>query len=169
MITIYKLTDIKTSRVYVGSTCNLKRRINEHRTHHKSVCKKYGFEEFIITILEETDNKYSALKKEKEWCRKFIHNGENVVCKIMGNSLSRETKERYSRLRTLEFYTGKTKERVLKMAANKSIRVVDQYGICYNSYNECARKIGSYQSEVMNVVKGKSKHTKGYILRREND
>lgn len=72
MITIYKITNIKNNKVYIGQTKKFKERIRVHKyrgtipdqiwgksTFYSDI-KKYGFENFKIEILEETSSEKEA-------------------------------------------------------------------------------------------------------------
>ena len=63
---IYKATNIKNNKVYIGQTVKpLSYRISEHKhrfnntnSHNKfyNAIKKYGWDNFIWEIIEESDN-----------------------------------------------------------------------------------------------------------------
>lgn len=163
---IYKLVDIESGKIYIGATCDLRRRVWEHNTHRHGARKAYGFVEFSTEILEEGVSEKAARFRENYWCEYYLLRGGNVVCKIRGHILNKEDRARYSELRTKEFNSGKSRLRVLNMSAAQKIKVIDQNGTLYESMSDCARKIGSCPRSVQNAINGKYKHTKGYILTR---
>jgi len=65
MIGIYKINNTINNKFYIGSSCNILKRFNEHITrlkknahpnkHLQSAFKKYGLKSFSFTILEECD------------------------------------------------------------------------------------------------------------------
>lgn len=164
MITIYKLEC--SDGIYIGSTSNLRRRLNEHRKHRDGLCLRYGVKEFSVETLEIVTSKNDGYASEFKWCNYYRSRGGNIIGQKHGQVFTLELSERFSKLKTAEFYSGKSRNRVLRMNAGKKIRVIDQFGTVYESFSHCARKINSYPSSVMDVVSGKSKHTKGFILTR---
>lgn len=79
---IYKITNKSTQKFYIGSSINIKSRLNKHRyhlknnTHHSDHLQrsynKYGKEKFVFEILEEI----SILKNEtKEQFKKRLVEG----------------------------------------------------------------------------------------------
>lgn len=67
MIGIYKITNIKNNKVYIGSTDNMERRILQHKNelnnnkHHSYKLQmdwnKYGENNFTFDLLEEINNR----------------------------------------------------------------------------------------------------------------
>ena len=59
METIYQITNIVNGKIYIGQTCDLKRRLFEHKccknkkTIISKAVRKYGWENFEIKILEK--------------------------------------------------------------------------------------------------------------------
>ena len=59
---VYKITDQSNTLTYVGSTCNFKRRISQHKTSYNSGTKyntrakvlfdAFGFDNCIFSIIE---------------------------------------------------------------------------------------------------------------------
>ena len=83
---IYKIENKINGKVYIGQTNNLKRRLQEHRhdkrKHHPvhEAIKKYGFENFIVTVLYHGEN-YN--EEEKKYIKLYKSNnkkyGYNIV------------------------------------------------------------------------------------------
>ena len=66
MIGIYKITNTKNSKVYIGKSTNIERRWKEHIRHSKDECtkekspihkaiNKYGADSFVFQVLEECE------------------------------------------------------------------------------------------------------------------
>ena len=58
MATVYSITSTKGNKVYIGSTCNLAQRKNNHKHETRNCTSKilieeYGWENLIFTVLEE--------------------------------------------------------------------------------------------------------------------
>ena len=84
---IYLIENIKTGKYYIGITSkSLKERLQRHFRSssygsnvylHKSM-KKYGFDNFIISLLEETDNWNDEIRYIKEH-NTLVPNGYNIT------------------------------------------------------------------------------------------
>lgn len=166
MKTIYMLTDTSNGSIYIGSTSNLRRRINEHRKHRGGVCLKYGIKDFVVDVIETVETKLDGHNSELKWCKHYTEMGIVIIGQKFGSTFTKKLRDTFSKLKKEEFCSGKSKKRVISMNDDRKIKVIDQHGTVYASFSECARKIRSYPSAVMDVVNGKTKHTKGYILKR---
>jgi len=106
---IYCIKNIITNKIYIGSSINLKNRINEHKrylskkTHHSSHLQrswdKYKEEAFEFNIIERVCNE-KLLEREQYWInfykssnRKFGYN----ICPIAGNTLGVKMSEEVKR------------------------------------------------------------------------
>ncbi len=84
MYYVYAIKSQSSNKIYIGSTNNLERRIVEHNDFQQSKLhftrKNAG--PWIIVYKEECNDKYSALKREKELKsfrgREFIKNKINI-------------------------------------------------------------------------------------------
>lgn len=71
--TVYKATNIKNNKIYIGATSNLKRRIIEYKSHtqkdksrfHDAILK-YGIENFTFEVILKCNTKEEMFEKEKE-------------------------------------------------------------------------------------------------------
>ena len=154
---IYKITNLINLKVYIGQSDRLNDRKREHfyrlkrnehnNEHLQKSYDKYGEENFIFEIIEETDdldnreiywiNEYGGINSElnynlkdpltKKWCD-YIRLKQ---CKIMagennpnfGNKWSKEQKEKLSKMKkgvTLEKSIGKEKADLTKLKMSKS-------------------------------------------------
>lgn len=85
MIGIYKITNLKNNKIYVGQSNDIYRRFQEHQTKGESsripvdiAIQKYGKESFTYEVLEECDIT-ELNEKETFWIKKLnaIENGYN--------------------------------------------------------------------------------------------
>ena len=85
MIGIYKITNVKNNKIYIGQSSDIYRRFQEHQTKGKSsripvdvAIQKYGKDSFTYEILEEC-NIAELNEKETFWIKKLnaIENGYN--------------------------------------------------------------------------------------------
>ncbi len=82
---IYKLTNLKNGKIYVGQTIQFEKRMNHHR-HSKqpgvdAAIKKYGWENFSVEILEECSEEMLD-EREIFWIAKLnsmFPNGYNLT------------------------------------------------------------------------------------------
>lgn len=154
---IYKITNLINEKVYIGQTDRLNNRKREHfyklekNEHHnehlQKAYKKYGKDNFIFEIIEETDflderelfwiNQYGGLNSEnnynlknpidKRWSdyvrvkQSKTMLGENNP--NYGNKWTKEQKEKLSKLtkgKTLEEKIGKEKSDLVKLKMSES-------------------------------------------------
>ena len=86
---IYKCTNIKNGKVYIGATIRiLNERKNQHircallnKDNHKryfyNAIRKYGVENFVWEIIDNSDNYEELMKKEKYWIKYYNSFGDN--------------------------------------------------------------------------------------------
>lgn len=77
---IYKITNSKSNKVYIGSACDLRDRKNSHfselrrnihaNTHLQNSFNKYGEESFEFVVLEYCGKK-NLTEREQEWIDKY--------------------------------------------------------------------------------------------------
>lgn len=91
MKVVYKIENTITNKLYIGKTHCLKSRISLHKSRVKNLkysneliedMRKYGFENFKFTIIEEFDDDFSSeelFKREKYWIKYYdtFNNGYN--------------------------------------------------------------------------------------------
>lgn len=94
MIGIYKITNKKTKKSYIGQSNDIERRFKEHQTKGEKsripvdiVIKKYGKDNFLYEIIEEC-NIEELNQKETYWIQYFdtVNNGYN--CNLGGEQQS---------------------------------------------------------------------------------
>jgi len=123
---IYKITNRKSGKVYVGSAVNLRKRFTEHRwslrqnkhynKHLQNSWNLYGEDSFVFEIIELCPPA-SLLKKETSWIARLeaCENGYNI-CQTASNRLgakdSSVTKDRKSRAAIGRKHTDQTKKKM---------------------------------------------------------
>lgn len=80
MMGIYRITNLKNQKVYIGSAKNIKSRESEHfrelrsgyhvNRHLQYAFNKYGEDSFFHEIIEEVDEENKLLKREAYWINK---------------------------------------------------------------------------------------------------
>lgn len=92
MIGIYKITNKRNGKVYIGQATNVERRISEHKQTRTQTIDNYinvlGIDNFDFEILEECD-KEELDNKEQEYIQKYdsINNGYNFQYGGFNNSI----------------------------------------------------------------------------------
>lgn len=104
---IYKIENVKTKQLYIGSTTNYSRRKRQHldslknNNHHSVILQrafnKHGSDSLIISVIEsfEYENKALILEKEQFYIDilKPIYN----ICKIAGSQLGMKRSESFKK------------------------------------------------------------------------
>ena len=116
---IYKITNIKTTDIYVGSTIqSLKSRFKNHRSNAKlgkkgclyDFIRKTGIENFNIELIEEfeTYKKEEIGKKEKEYFIKLKPSLNTITPSISSSQNYGKIYKLYENLDSSNFYIGST-------------------------------------------------------------
>lgn len=81
MFVIYKITNKTTGKIYIGKTKNLVLRIRDHKCNKKSylgrAIQKYGFDDFLVETIYETDDEHDLEVKEYEFIEKLSSKSPN--------------------------------------------------------------------------------------------
>lgn len=81
---IYKITNIKNNKIYIGQSTNPNKRFKNHMnknynggTSHtiNNDVNKYGDDSFVLSVIDECENKEEADKKEDYWIEYYKNNG----------------------------------------------------------------------------------------------
>lgn len=81
---IYKITNIKNNKIYIGQSTNPNKRFKNHMnknynggTSHtiNNDVNKYGDDSFVLSVIDECKNKEEADKKEDYWIEYYKNNG----------------------------------------------------------------------------------------------
>lgn len=114
---VYKITNLKNNKAYIGITNGtLEERMKAHRSHSRNkrrklydAFKKYGFENFLVEILEEVETKKEALEKETLYIKHFdtFNNGYNM--NEGGTGLVYHTGETKKKMSENNYWLGKNR------------------------------------------------------------
>lgn len=144
---VYKITNKINNKFYVGSTCNLNRRMREHFGDLKRGCHystdmqkdydKYGRDSFSVIVLEECDDSIVKDVEQKYIdSLKAVDNGYNQARNSKANTLG--TKHKESTIRKMQ--------EKAKGSNNANATSVLQYDLEMNFIREwdCVADIGKY-------------------------
>lgn len=112
-IGVYKITNIKNNKLYIGSSINIRKRWREHRKdlnnniHHSVYLQRswnrHGSDSFVFEIIELVNNKKLVISREQFWLdnlkpfeRDRGYNMYNVANSPLGYKHSQETRLKLS-------------------------------------------------------------------------
>ena len=179
MFSIYKITNLKNNKIYIGqTTLTLKERIRLYKNDVKwkpncrpiiSAMSKYGFDHFFFTILvDNIKTKKELDKKEREYIQKYqsliSQNGYNI--ELGGNSIgkhSEETKRKISEAQLGEKNHMYGKKGKLNPTSKRVIELTT--GKIYDSASLAAEDLQLNFSHICAVARGTRGSHKGYVFR----
>ena len=184
---IYKIKNLITNKIYIGSSCNgLTRRKRVHisnlsnNKHHSNKLQhsynKYGIENFIFEIIEYC-TKYEIIDREQYWIDYFDSYINGYNCTPLAKNCTDRPVTLETRLKISNSLKGvkhpRTKEHDLKLSESKMKPVLvfdldNNYLNEYGSANEAANKCGVSQSVVSSSCNNKRK-CKTYIFKYKNN
>ena len=174
MYIVYKITNLKNEKIYIGQTKNFKRRMSQHfyevsskNSLLKEAIKEFGKENFKIEILEETYFKFQAYYKEEFFINFYQsfnpEKGYNI--KFGGNNYKQpdsiKKKISESQIGEKNHMFGKkgslnkTSKRIIELKTNK----------IYESINLAAQELNLNFSHIAAVCRGSRNSTGGFIFR----
>ena len=160
MIGIYKITNIITEKVYIGSTLNINKRWNKHKsqlrnnTHHsiklQNSVNKHGIENFIFEVIEEC-SKNLLIEREQYWIDILdsYNNGYNsrpIASNMLGMKLSEETKQKISNKNKCRILTEEHKRKLSESNKGK------QNTLGYKHSEETKNKISERNKNNKNAL-----------------
>lgn len=115
MFVIYKITNKTTGKIYIGKTKNLVLRIRDHKCNKKSylgrAIQKYGFDDFIVETIYETDDEQDLEAKEYEFINKFASKSPNGFnCTYRTDSKLTRSDDSRKKAAVIAQQTGKSKK-----------------------------------------------------------
>lgn len=175
---IYKITNKINNKVYIGQTTrSIKKRFSRHCNEkscaaiHMAI-KKYGKENFEITILQNCDNKKDLNKKEKYFIKYFnskIPNGYNIcsggsafIKKAIKRKLTQEEKNNIANKLKKLYKNSEIIKKSIKSQPNRFEIICLQNGKKYLSVRQAALDLNLTKSKILDNIHGKSFHVKGY-------
>lgn len=149
---IYKITNIKNNKVYIGQTIRpMKDRFNRHindalnnviDTHFTRAIRKYGKESFIIEQIDAANSQQELNIKEQMWIREYDstnkgYNETDAIFKCGGNTYKSKTK---AEMKKIGKKLRKTKLGGLNPRSVKVIMIdiTENKKQIFNSQQECA-------------------------------
>lgn len=183
---IYKITNLITNKIYIGSSKNIRKRWKIHRAslragkHHNehlsSAYKKYGLENFTWEVIEFT-NIENLQNREQYWIDFFKssdrENGYNLSPLAYSNFGMKRTKESKQKMRLSQLGHKHTLE-TRKKISESQYKTVYQFDLNgnfiqkYNSLLEAENKTGIKRQNISGCCRKAIKSAKGYFWSFEN-
>lgn len=190
---IYTITNKNNNKIYVGSAKNFKERFNKHyldllyNRHHSSHLQnswnKYGAENFIIRVIEETTIN-NLIEREQYYIDTFEsynqekgYNMRRLANSSLGIKRSEETRRKMSIAQSKRKHSEETrkKQSLTKLRVflgNESLKVIliEQYtknGELIKTWdcgrNQISKILNISSSAISNCLLGRSKTSAGFI------
>lgn len=179
---IYKIACEKTGKCYIGQTIQiLEKRISRHLYESKikkyplyNAIRKYGWDSFIVEVLEDDIPLENLNKKELYYTEKFNALAPNGYVLIAGGEpriVSEETRRKMSESRKGENnynygkYFSEEHKRKIGLKHRKKILCYDLDGNFLKKFNyikEAAIELNISRPHISNVCKGKRKRVGNY-------
>lgn len=175
---IYKITNLRNHKVYIGKTNSFRRRLNEYRNRKASksrrcdyvimkAIEKYGFEYFMMEVIYVCKDKKEMYYKEFEFIefyesynpKKGYNSMHMKAGKIMVNNKTRQ--------RMKEAHIGLTETSITKKKKSKKIIIYDNSNdkfIISDSSKLFAERIDVDKSMVVNAMKHKRYFKRQYFI-----
>lgn len=95
--TLYSITNTINNKVYIGITIHLSRRINTHlytlkKSNHGNKYiqidyDKYGWDSFVVDVIDTYDNKFDAARAEKYFTDYIFRKNKDICYNIVSGGL----------------------------------------------------------------------------------
>lgn len=160
---VYKFTS-PSGKVYVGQSCNIKRRLIEHLSDSKHIVnkfyssiKKYSFESHKFEILFLSDSQYERNRMEQFYINYYdsIKNGLNlidVIGPVKSFSGKKHSKQEVERIK-LRMRGVKPTWAIEKIKKKVYCGFLDE---SFDSISSCARKLNISQPLASMMANGKT-------------
>lgn len=129
MMGIYKITNLINNKIYIGSSVNVQKRMNNHKYRLKSnkhgnkhlqyAWNKYGEENFIFEPIDYVEEKDKLIEKEQFWIDNYESYNKDVGYNIrikaennLGIHYSDETKQKLSESHKGKKLSEETKRKI---------------------------------------------------------
>lgn len=173
---IYSIRNVVNNKVYIGSSVNIKKRINRHKNDLKSNIhsnehllksfNKYGIDNFIFSIIEEC-NKEDLIDREIYYINFYdsldYKKGYNLSIPVEHPVM--KAREKY-RNALSQSHKGKTPSNYLNMREKRwqGVKIIkdDNSYIEYSNYNEAERELGLSKGYLHSYFKSKNKVCRKY-------
>ena len=147
MTGVYKISNIKTGQIYIGSSIDIKRRWMEHRTPKASGndklhgdMKTYGLDNFCFEVLEECEPE--ALLAREQHFIKMLQPYYNTV----GRPVSEETRRKISE-GTKKWWDGLPKEAKIKIINNNLTGPKKGHQVSKDTRERISKRISEIQKQ----------------------
>lgn len=173
---VYKIGISGSDKYYIGSSCNIHKRIIAHKNllklnkhankYLQNITNKYGLESIEITILELCDivDQYGREQYYVDLLKPEINLKIVDINTSLGLKASDETRLKMSQTRKGHITSEETKEKIRESQGSKVAQLNKDMKLVkiWKSMNEC-EKFGFSHSAISNVCRKKRKSHKGYI------
>lgn len=129
MYFVYCITNLINNKIYIGKARNINQRWSQHKSCanknkgnsvlYKAI-RKYGIDNFTISILEELEDEETCYKKESEWIIKLNSTNREIGYNMgfggegnRGKYITEETRKKHS-IRSKRNYSLEVAERLRK-------------------------------------------------------
>lgn len=188
IVGIYKITNLKNNKVYVGSAVNIKNRFKTHKrllknnkhfnNHLQSSYLKYGEDYFKYEIIEIT-TLTEMLDREVYWISslgannpKYGYNKRLIVNSNLGIKLSDETRKKLSESHLGHKRSEETNKKI-KESQYKKICQLDKNGNfiqMFDSLQEAAKSLNcNYTTSITACLKKRLPSALGFLWCYENE
>lgn len=171
---IYMIVNLVNNHKYVGSSVNIKRRLEVHRSklrhnrhdnpHLQNAWNKYGEDNFVYNILEKC-NEEDRFTKEQYYVN-TIKPEYNIVTDVVQNPpSSAESRKRHSITRKRLMAEG-----IIAITNNTPVYVYYKDGSFvgyWESIRKAAQDLHMHYSSACNCIQGKDFQSKGYRFFKE--
>lgn len=167
---VYKITNIKTNKIYIGKTYDVNKRLNKHfasakcnsNTYlHKSM-RKHGKENFKIEMLHEFTSEEDAFNKERELILKLRSNDPNIGYNLTsGGDQTKYSEQVIDDLKNKSLQLWKDKDFIIASLYSKTKLTLNDLNDIYHHYqngmqiNEICKIFNLGRGSISGILQGK--------------